>query len=231
MMYEHIVSSMKEIYEPMDASFVERHLAVQFNIWGEGHGALYMEFRDGHIYVEPFEYYDRDTLITTDADTLLGIAKGRIDPCAYGDLYVEGDRYALDVLRKLTYKPEKQEKKAEKPAPKKTAGKKAGQKKRSGKKTPSVESVADRVIERAEDAAEVVKSKAEDAAEVVKSKAEDAAEVVKNKAGDAAGAVKSKAGDAAGAVKKKAGDAAEIVKEKAGTAADKVKRKRKGIHR
>lgn len=214
MMYEHIVAKLRKTYQDLDASFVGRHFAIQFNIWGEGHGALYMEIKDGRIFIEPYEYFDRDTLISTDADTLLGIAEGRIDPETYGDLYVEGDFYALELLKELTYKPfeadgEETDDEDEEEAITK------------GRAEGPVEAVK----EKAEEAAEAVREKAGEAAEAVKERAEEAAEVVKGKAGKAAGTVKGKAGKAAGTVKEKAGEATEVVREKAEEAVETVKEK------
>lgn len=184
MMYEHIVAKLREKYKDMDASFVGRHFAIQFNIWGEGHGALYMEINNGKIFVEPYEYFDRDTLISTDADTLLGIASGKIDPTSYGDLYVEGDFYALDILKELSYTP------VHKDEEEKELHKKSEKKKKKGKT-------------KAGDAVELVKEKAEEAAEAVKEKAEGAAEAVKEKAEGAVEAVKEKAGSTKKTTRKK----------------------------
>lgn len=168
MMYEHIVAKLRETYKDMDASFVGKHFAIQFNVWGEGHGALYMEIKNGRIFIEPYEYFDRDTLISTDADTLLGIADGKIDPTTYGDLYVEGDFYALEILKELSYSPDHEEKEEEEIEEKE-------EKKPKKKRT---------VKRKAEDAAEKVKEKAGDAVELIKEKAEDAAELVKEKKGN-----------------------------------------------
>lgn len=225
MMYEHIVAKLRKTYQDLDASFVGRHFAIQFNIWGEGHGALYMEIKDGRIFIEPYEYFDRDTLISTDADTLLGIAEGRIDPETYGDLYVEGDFYALELLKELTYKPSEadgEETDDEDEEEAITKGRAEGPVEAVKEKA---EEAAEAVREKAGEAAEAVKERAEEAAEAVRERAEEAAEVVKGKAGKAAGNVKGKAGKAAGTVKGKAGKAAGTVKEKAGEAAGTVKEK------
>lgn len=187
MMYEHIVAKLREKYKDMDASFVGKHFAIQFNVWGEGHGALYMEIKDGHIFIEPYEYFDRDTLISTDADTLLGIASGKIDPTTYGDLYVEGNFDALEILKELSYSPEPEEKKEEENEKK---AEKKPKRKRTVKK--SAEGAAELVKEKAGDAVGLVKGKAGGAVERVKEKAEDAAEAVIEKAEDAAGVVKEK---------------------------------------
>ena len=48
---------------------------------------------EGKLYIEPYEYYDRDVLFTTTADTLLSIATGTMDAVAaftLGKLQVEG---------------------------------------------------------------------------------------------------------------------------------------------
>ena len=232
MMYEHIVARLRETYKDKDASFVGKHFAIQFNVWGEGHGALYMEIKDGHIYVEPYEYFDRDTLISTDADTLLGIASGKINPTTYGDLYVEGDFYALEILKTLSYtgpsddfdSEEEDDDEEESERKKKSDHHKKNVKERA---TDAAETVKEKAV----DAAEAVKEKATDAAGAVKGKATGAAEAVKGKATGAAEAVKGKATDAAEVVKGKATDAAEAVKEKATDAAGAVKGKVDSIRR
>jgi hypothetical protein len=232
MMYEHIVAKLRETYKDKDASFVDKHFAIQFNIWGEGHGALYMEIKNGHIYVEPYEYFDRDTLITTDADTLLGIASGKINPTTYGDLYVEGDFYALEILKTLSYTGPADDFDAEEDEEEdEESERKKGSDQHKKKVKERATDAAEVVREKATDAAEVVKERATDAAEVVKEKATDAAEEVKKKATGAAEVVKEKATDAAEAVKERATDAAEAVKEKATEAAGAVKGKVESIRR
>ncbi|MGN1167864.1 MAG: SCP2 sterol-binding domain-containing protein, partial [Lachnospiraceae bacterium] len=39
-------------------------------------GALYVEFADGQIEVQPYEYYDRDLIINTDFETAIDLASG-----------------------------------------------------------------------------------------------------------------------------------------------------------
>lgn len=63
-----------------DVSDVKEHLAYQFNITGEAQGIFYAEVKDGKLYVEPYEYYDRDAMFTCKAETLLKIAEGKLDP-------------------------------------------------------------------------------------------------------------------------------------------------------
>ena len=63
-----------------DVSDVQEHLAYQFNITGESEGIFYVEVKEGQLYVEPYEYFDRDAMFTASAETLMKIAEGKLDP-------------------------------------------------------------------------------------------------------------------------------------------------------
>ena len=50
--------------------------------------------KDGKLYIEPYEYYDRDAAFTCKADTLFKIIEGKTDPVAaftLQKLKVDGD--------------------------------------------------------------------------------------------------------------------------------------------
>ena len=107
MTYEEIVTQAKSIYENADAGKVKEHVAIQFNINGEGEGAFYLEIKDGKAVVEPYEYYDRDVLVTTTADVLLEIASGKLGlEKAYltGKLHAEGDLGKALLLKEVKLK-------------------------------------------------------------------------------------------------------------------------------
>ena len=53
----------------------EHHLVFELGIVG----ALYLEIANGQLHVEPYEYYDRDILVTTSAADLLALAQGSLD--------------------------------------------------------------------------------------------------------------------------------------------------------
>lgn len=94
MTYEQLVEEIREIFMKADVSGIQEHIAYQFNIEGEAEGAFYAEVSEGELHIEPYEYYDRDVLFTTTADTLLKIAKGKMDAVlafTVGKLKVEGD--------------------------------------------------------------------------------------------------------------------------------------------
>lgn len=87
-----------------DVSKISEHLAFQFNITGEGEGAFYAEVKDGKLYVEPYEYYDRDAIFICSADTLIKLASGKLDPIfafTVGKLKVEGSLEKAMMLQKF----------------------------------------------------------------------------------------------------------------------------------
>lgn len=93
MTYEEIFEKVKELFSTADVSDVQEHLAYQFNIVGEGEGAFYAEIKDGKLYIEPYEYYDRDALFICEAGVLFKVISGKLDPVVaftIGKLKVEG---------------------------------------------------------------------------------------------------------------------------------------------
>lgn len=110
MTYEELIVKTKQIFGGADVSQIQEHLAYQFNIEGEAEGAFYAEVAQGRLSIEPYEYYDRDVLFTTSADTLLRIAQGELDPIkafTLGKLKVEGDFDKALLLQKFCTKKEK----------------------------------------------------------------------------------------------------------------------------
>lgn len=104
MTYEQLFRTIKEMFMKADVSNVSEHLAFQFNITGEGEGAFYAEVKDGVLYVEPYEYYDRDAIFICSADTLLKLASGKRDPIfafTVGKLKVEGSLEKAMMLQKF----------------------------------------------------------------------------------------------------------------------------------
>ena len=94
MTYEEVFATVKENFKEADVSSIKEHLAYQFNITGEGEGIFYAEVRDGKLYVEPYDYKDRDVLFICSADVLFRIISGELDPVAAftkGKLKVEGN--------------------------------------------------------------------------------------------------------------------------------------------
>ena len=80
MTFEGLVDRVNEIYENADASSIQEHAAIQFNIYGKVNGKFYLEIADGEIDIQPYEYYDRDAMFTCSGETLMKIADGKMDP-------------------------------------------------------------------------------------------------------------------------------------------------------
>lgn len=80
MTYADIFSEIKTQFMDADVSDIREHLAYQFNIVGEGEGIFYVEVKEGKLYVEPYEYFDRDVIFTAKAETFMKIAENSLDP-------------------------------------------------------------------------------------------------------------------------------------------------------
>ena len=101
MKYEELVEKVREGVKKAKVSKTVGHVAFQFNVEGEAEGAFYLEISDGKIIVEPYEYYDRDVIITTTADTIVQMVDGKVKPrVAYTKdmLKVYGDAELLEIL-------------------------------------------------------------------------------------------------------------------------------------
>lgn len=158
MTYQELVEEIKGIFMQADVSEVQDHIAYQFNIEGEAEGAFYVEVSQGQLSIEPYEYYDRDVLFTTTADTLLKIAQGKSDAVkafTLGKLKVEGDfdkalllqRFSSDNKKKVTAERKAAEAEKKAAADKKAAEKKTAQTaKTAADKKPAAEKAVKRTV-------------------------------------------------------------------------------------
>lgn len=78
MTYHELVKKVQTALAKADASKVEEHIAVQVNVTGEAEGAFYMEISGGVLYVAPYDYNDRDALLTADGADVLALAQGKL---------------------------------------------------------------------------------------------------------------------------------------------------------
>ena len=104
MTYADMFSKVKGMMMEADVSTVNEHLAYQFNITGEAEVIFYAEVKEGKLYVEPYEYYDRDAIFICSAETLFKINEGKLDPVlavTLGKLKVEGNIDKALYLKKL----------------------------------------------------------------------------------------------------------------------------------
>ena len=128
MSYEEVVKKAKQAAKKLDTKEIGEHIAVQFDIVGDGEGAFYVEINDGKVAVEPYEYYDNDGKVIAGADTILAFLSGELnaeDALAQGTVTVEGDGSKVMMLAGAAKtKPEKKAVTTKKSAPKKTTKKK-----------------------------------------------------------------------------------------------------------
>lgn len=81
MTYAEFFYEIKNRFMGADVSDIQEHLAYQFNIEDEEAGGIfYVEVKDGELFVEPYEFYDRDAMFIASPDTFMKIAEGKIDP-------------------------------------------------------------------------------------------------------------------------------------------------------
>lgn len=101
MTYQELVKKVQTALVKADASKIEDHIAVQVNVTGEAEGAFYMEISDRLLYVMPYDYNDRDALLTADGADVLALAQNKLTleaAVAEGKAAVEGDYDKLAAL-------------------------------------------------------------------------------------------------------------------------------------
>ena len=124
MTYADFFYEIKNKFMGADVSDIKEHLAYQFNIEDEEAGGIfYVEVKDGKLFVEPYEYYDRDAMFTSTPDTLMKIAEGKLDPVlafTVQKLKVEGNiekalrlKEIIELKQKEIKQKEAEQKKAE----------------------------------------------------------------------------------------------------------------------
>ena len=104
MTFQSLFAIVKENFLKADVSGIHTHMAFEFCVQGEPSGVFYVEIKEGQISVEPYEYHDRDALLTLDGETLLEICNGHLKPMlayAVGRLKVEGDLDKVWLISKI----------------------------------------------------------------------------------------------------------------------------------
>ena len=120
MTYQELVKKVQTALAKADATKVEGHIAIQVNVTGEAEGAFYMEIADSVLYVAPYDYNDRDALLTADGADVLAVAQGKITleaAIAEGKVAHEGDYDKTLALGAIIPAKKTAAKKAEAPKP------------------------------------------------------------------------------------------------------------------
>ena len=123
MTYADFFYDIKGRFMGADVSDIKEHLAFEFNIEDEeAGGAFYVEVKDGELFVEPYEYYDRDARFICKPDVLVKIAEGEMDPVwafTTQKLKVEGNIDKALRLKEIIESKQREMKKAAKQEEKK----------------------------------------------------------------------------------------------------------------
>lgn len=118
MSYADFFEEFKQKFEGTDVSDIPEHLAYQFNIEDkEAGGSFYVEVKEGQLFIEPYEYHDRDAAFTCKPETLNKIVAGKLDPVmafTLGQLKVEGSIEKALHLKDIVEKKKKQEEQSKK---------------------------------------------------------------------------------------------------------------------
>ncbi len=169
----------------VDVKF-DRDFAIQINLTDEDcGGAFYVEHRNGTANVEPYDYNDRDAMMTIESALLVKILIGETDPVASfltGKFKIDGDVDAVLQLTKIS-DAVKAKKKAEEKAAKEA--KKAEEKaKKEAEKKAKAEAEAKAKAEAEKKAKEEAEKKAKEKAkkEAEKKEAEKKAKADAKKA-------------------------------------------------
>ena len=106
MTYESVVEAARDKFCGLDVSDVSGVRAFQINLEGKTvNGIFYIEIKDGEVHVEPYEYYDRNAIITVNPTNFMKLINGKLDPVnafTTGKLQVEGDtNAALEMVKYL----------------------------------------------------------------------------------------------------------------------------------
>ena len=106
MTYESIVEAARNKFCDLDVSSVNGTRAFQINIEGKSvNGIFYIEIKDGKVNVEPYEYYDRNAILTMNGTNFIKLINGKLNPVTAfttGKIKVDGDiNAALEVIKFL----------------------------------------------------------------------------------------------------------------------------------
>lgn len=107
MTYEEIVERVRDDYENADARAIYEHVAIQFNIEGEGAGIFYIEVSNRKVCVEPYDYYDKDALVVITSEALLAISDGTMtneEALEQGFIKLYGNMDKIKLMKKIVFK-------------------------------------------------------------------------------------------------------------------------------
>ena len=102
--FDQLYKMVAPAFYKMDVTGVENKLAFEFQVKDMDNGVFYVEMNCGQVSVAPYNYYDRNAIITASSETFVNIASGKMVPklaYAVGLITVEGDKHAVLQLLDL----------------------------------------------------------------------------------------------------------------------------------
>lgn len=104
MTYREMVTEAKRIYHHADASGINQHIAIQFNVTGLAQGIFYLEINNGKVNVQPFSYYDHDAVMIGSAEAILDMMSRKISinqALKEDKISIEGDYDKIEAMNKI----------------------------------------------------------------------------------------------------------------------------------
>lgn len=134
MNYFEAFDTIKNCITKFDSTKFDGDFAIQLTITNKDSGGIfYIEYKDGLLNIEPYDYYDNNVAITSGYADLLKVLAGKLSLDSK-KIEISGNK---DILSAFISAIEFKEAKKEAPAPKKTCAKKSPCKTaKSEKKTP-----------------------------------------------------------------------------------------------
>lgn len=104
MTVDQLIGKVYNRLSKADISGTQGRVAIQFNLTGKTTGVFYVEILNGVLSVMPYEYIDRDAVVSGPITTIDKIASGKLIPqvaLAEGKIQIEGSVDKVMLLEKL----------------------------------------------------------------------------------------------------------------------------------
>ena len=102
-------NKIKRTLRTAKADKIAGHLAIQINLTDEdASGIMYLEASDGKLFVEPYDYFERDAMITVNSKDFIEIMTAKLDfdkALEEGVLAIYGDIDRALQIKTLIKKP------------------------------------------------------------------------------------------------------------------------------
>lgn len=80
MNYSDMASKIRDLCDGVELKDYKKHMTVQVNVKDGGDGSFYIDVNNGKVVVETGKADNSDLVFTASSQTLIGLAKGELDP-------------------------------------------------------------------------------------------------------------------------------------------------------